>query len=147
MNAASVRAFDFDLQRFSDVIGVDLGTVVKRVSLSLFRKIVERTPVDTGYARGSWVIGVNVLAASPGDRSAYPPGSLANLEETKLSTLDDDPFSVVFITSSAPYIGRLEAGWSPQARNPNGMVAVSVQAEKAELDAAYNAAAAALAAL
>ena len=40
-------AFNADLKRFAEQINADIVTVTKRVTLAIFVKVTERTPVKT----------------------------------------------------------------------------------------------------
>ena len=121
------------IRRFSKRIDVDVSVVTTKLALNLFKNIVLRTPVDTGRARASWVVGVN---NSPRDRS-LPKTKGRNSLNSEVNraiqegTLQITKFSTksktIEIANGLPYIQRLERGSSRQA--PNGMVALSVRQE------------------
>lgn len=83
------------------------------------------TPVDQGFARGSWVVSLNAPATSgPSDpkKDATVPLDLAKVSRATLDT-------PVVVTSYAPYMRRLEyEGWSMQA--PRGFVRLAIRAGK-----------------
>ena len=112
---ACKSAFDFaaDLEEAAKVLGVESAREASvTLALTLDRKIVERTPVDTGRARANWFVAEGApriettTATTP---VARPP-------------LTGD--SVIYITNSLPYIVPLEYGHSGQA--PNGMVRIAL---------------------
>jgi len=83
------------------------------------------TPVDTGFARGSWVISLK----KPSGRGPRDPkkNTTVPLDTAKVlqATLD----TPVYMTSFAPYMNRLEyEGWSSQA--PRGFVRLAIKAAK-----------------
>lgn len=128
----NVFKFNADLDAFSKKIGVQLEVVLKKVALTIFESIVKRTPVDTGVARASWVIGVNAFA-QPADIHLTKGEKLSPEQATEISMARStsiqvpNPFSFIMISNYLPYIMRLEYGWSRQA--PAGMVRLAVEEE------------------
>ena len=126
---SGIRGFEKALNVFAKGIGIGVETVIKKVSLQVFTGVVKKTPVDKGRARASWVIGVERPTSSPpiSKNKTFSPSEAtaqASLELTKLSKVK--PWSTVFVSNSVPYIERLEDGYSEQARDPDGMVAVTL---------------------
>jgi hypothetical protein len=106
--------------------------VVKRIGFDVLRRVIVRTPVDTGRARGSWTISVNranraVLSPAP-DHAARPFYSTPNLSA---GFLDVQPGDSVVISNNLPYIAALEDGHSRRA--PAGMVKVSLEEVRANM--------------
>lgn len=140
ISITNMDEFKFDLKKFSDKVGVNFQTVLKRTALSIFSSIIQRTPVDTGVARASWVIGVNAAAAPanlPKDTklSKATAGQTSTARAAKLEI--PNPFSVVVISNYLPYINVLENGSSSQA--PQGMVRLALAEEVLRLSAALRA--------
>lgn len=104
-----------------------IGLVKQRVGLELFRRIVLKTPVDTGWARSSWHVALGAPNTSvPPPPSAKGGGALLTAVPTTTALAGPVPVGVpVYVTSSLAYIKALEQGHSRQA--PQGMVAVSIQ--------------------
>lgn len=76
------------------------------------------TPVDTGFARASWVFGVGAAPTSPG----MGPGGVQ-------SAIAAAPLGPTWVLANhTPYIRALEYGHSKQA--PQGMVRVVVRKSK-----------------
>lgn len=96
----------------------------KRVAIEGLRRIVFKTPVDTGRARGSWQ-GAGITNESVTGRFD-PSGSDAISRGSAAFTRIRKPFGVMFIFSNLSYIVPLEEGHS-QAQAPQGMVAVTVR--------------------
>ena len=90
--------------------------------LECYRRVVLRTPVLTGRARGNWWITEGEAAEGTKDR-LDPTGaeSLAEAAAFAKSLTGED---VVFIVNNLPYIRPLEKGHSKQA--PQGMVAITL---------------------
>lgn len=122
---SDIKGFEADLKKFGKQLGIRTEVVIKKVVLDLFTKIVKKTPVDTGRARASWVIGVENPDNSPILSPSFTASQASAFALSELSELSRvTPFSTVFISNSLPYIEELENGSSDQS--PSGMVAVSL---------------------
>jgi hypothetical protein len=104
-----------------EIPAVDVVKAHRRIALELQRRIVLRTPVDTGFARSNWQAAVGAANDSIVGTSRNPTTIRARAREALASL---PPFSVIVVFNNAPYIGVLESGSSAQA--PQGMVAVSL---------------------
>jgi len=113
-------SFENDIRRFEQMVSGASGQTIRAAALEVFTSIIERTPVDTGRARGNWQTSTN----------ARPRGTLpirsANkaVAEANLSALTYTLADTIYFANNLPYIQRLEDGWSQQA--PAGMVQVSL---------------------
>lgn len=115
------RGFSRQLQRFmdEDVRGRTLKKY-KSIVLDLGTSIVRDTPVDTGQARANWRFTTTKISQAYNKARRDPSGSMAidRLAATVAALTLQKP---VYMTNNAPYIYRLENGWSKQA--PAGMLA------------------------
>jgi hypothetical protein len=121
---AEIHTFNADLMGFADHIDAQLALVVQRVTLDLWNKVVQKTPVDTGRARSGWTV-------STGQPSEFAPpeGNAAAPSAPDVSHLDGS--QVVFIMNNVQYIQALEEGHSQQA--PAGMLRLSIAEVEAEI--------------
>lgn len=135
---STLREFERDLDDFSRKVGLEHATVVKRVALDLFGRVVKKTPVDTGRARASWTIAVGAPDRTIQPEGTYPAmqrqgeagrvaqamaqQALSGLES--LASLAGYVREPIWISNNLPYIEELERGHSLQA--PAGMVAISI---------------------
>jgi hypothetical protein len=104
--------FARELKLAVDKVDADVQKVFNRSVAQAFNETVLRTPVDTGQARRSWLLG-NANDGRTGDKQ------LSFLEK------DIEPFKgEVLLYANLPYIERLEDGYSQQS--PYGMVKVTV---------------------
>lgn len=122
-----LRQFTVTLDAFARKVQLAPARVAKRVAFDLFRRIVEKTPVDTGRARASWTISVNQA-----DRTVAPAGQ-ARYPKPKIGMLNVQPGDTIWISNNLPYITRLEDGHSQQA--PAGMVKLSIEEVKLKMGA------------
>jgi len=118
------RKFNAELERFSSVVvPKHFSTMLRWVALETFRRLIMKTPVDTGRARGSWrvSIGSPVLNESGiNDRTgSYALGVGASVINRVRN------MQTIWLTNSVPYIEKLEQGHSNQA--PSGMVSLTMR--------------------
>ena len=96
---------------------------IRRIGLELLKKLIDKTPVDTGHLRHNWQVTINTQTDTelPGEDT----GGIAtfNREKVKLTNLGPGP--LVVFQNPAPYAERIETGTSKQA--PQGMVRISLQ--------------------
>lgn len=122
--------FAANLNKLCERAGDKAALVVRRAALELQSGMIERTPVDTGRAKGSWQVGIGMVNTATTTRTDTTPlgekddAGAALAAEVVLNTWK--PGQKIFLTLSLPYAKRLENGWSKQA--PSGMVRLTVQA-------------------
>lgn len=111
--------FASQLSAFAEKSLVKVDQLHKLIVFHVYRGVVLKTPVDTGFARASWFIGNGVIptgtASKPGKGGSVPApnmGAASGVSSRKIT----------YIVNNAPYIIPLEYGHSDQARNPDGMM-------------------------
>ena len=122
----NLAKFNAALDKSASKIRGDLQKFYRQVIMEVFRRIVFRTPVDTGRARGNWQMeknraaeGVLDFEGSEGEANAFA----FNQAIQKLG--DIPPFSLVHITNNVEYLFYLEYDKrSPQ--HPEGMVEITL---------------------
>lgn len=143
VDAKGLGSFEASMDAFVDLVDRRADLLVQGVAATVFNEIQtggqysEGTPVANpktwkqerphvgGFARASWQGGVGVMPSgaietfSPGDpeAAAAAEASAARNQEIAMTAVAGDE---VHFVNDAPYIGRLEFGWSQQA--PVGMV-------------------------
>lgn len=114
-------SFYLDLRRFTDKTERLMTIIPRKVALEVFSRVVMRTPVDTGRARGNWQAGVGTPPVGETDRT----GASAALEQIAAEVESWDAENVaIYLVNNLPYIVALEDGHSGQA--PQGMVKISL---------------------
>lgn len=108
---------------------VNIDVVGRKIAFEVYRRVIFRTPVRTGAARGNWMCTVGspalrtegLAAVNDTDRSGR--STAATMGET---VKDWKPSAQVpiFLANNLPYIESLEHGSSRQA--PQGMVALTI---------------------
>lgn len=99
--------------------------VVKLASLNLFKKIVNKTPVDTGHLAYNWNIELNSPNLSKKEGVDPQKSSTINLGQQNI-----DKFQLgvkqIWITNNVEYAYDIEYGKS-KIKAPQGMVRVSLR--------------------
>ena len=108
-------SFKHDLSKFKKKTTRMTEQVFKGTVISLFGKIVARTPVDTGRLSNSWRPTVN--RPSKSSQKASPAAIFKTVSNAKLG-------DSIYLVNNLPYAQKIEAGSSKQA--PTGMVRVTV---------------------
>ena len=91
----------------------------KKIAGQALAGVVNKTPVDTGRARGGWQVGVG--SSPSGDSSSSNPVSdgLQKMESLR-------PYGAIHIANNVEYIGELENG-SSKKQAPAGMLSVTLE--------------------
>lgn len=97
--------------------------LVRAVALEALGRIIRRTPVDTGRARGNWNVAVGQLDRSTDDAARDHSGRQAIQRGQTVILGEFRAGQILYITNSLVYVPLLEKGSSRQA--PEGMVAVT----------------------
>ncbi len=111
---------------FSDAfkeIESDLKGSIRDAASDFFRECVNGTPVDTGFARSRWSADLlsdvreapTKVVTSKDDGVTY--GSAEDTIQKhlpRINRLGNKNLNGLNVTNDAPYIGRLEEGWSSQ---------------------------------
>lgn len=96
--------------------------VVRKVALEMFSRVIQKSPVDEGRFKSSWVVSINSIpTGDPGtiDKSGAPSFMRVNAAMVGFKAGD-----VITMCSNLSYSRRLEYGWSKQA--PSGVVRITV---------------------
>ncbi len=127
--------FDANLKAFADSVDATVEVAARKIAQALYNGIIQRTPVDTGFARSQW----QILFASD-EVAVRPVGDHTAEDLVKLSTYTKVATGMIVIANGAAYIKKLEyEGHSPQA--PEGMARVTMADVQSQIDAIMQAAA------
>jgi hypothetical protein len=117
--------FRNDLRKVIDKAKTKESQFVRKVLLELDKRVVMKSPVDTGRFRANWYVGdakINDETTQETDPSGLKSIARSALEINSLTVNGQ----IIYITNSLPYSYRLEyEGWSTQA--PQGMVRVTIE--------------------
>jgi hypothetical protein len=118
------KGFAKELQRFidQDVRGRTL-TLYRKICFDLGRSVVLGTPVLTGLARASWRFTTSRVSQAYNPNARDPTGAKA-LGRLNTAVGNLTLQKRFYLTNNAPYIEKLEHGYSKQA--PAGMLAKNI---------------------
>lgn len=115
-------SFALDLSRMCAKAGGRVDVVVRKVIFELFRRVILRSPVDTGRFRGNWYVGIGAMNGATDDGTDKTGAATVSRVSSGVMTF---PLGQsIWLTNSLPYAQSLEYGYSKQA--PAGMVRLSV---------------------
>lgn len=120
---SNLAQFNRELDAFAKKVPEQATIIQKKVVLEALRRLVMRTPVDTGRARGNW----QVTIAEPAEGQLEVNDKEGDTTISKgLAALTGLPDAqVIWISNNVDYIELLEHGSSKQA--PEGMLAITVE--------------------
>jgi hypothetical protein len=121
-------SFASELSNFTAKAESNTEQVFRASTISLFSRIISRTPVKSGRLKGNWQIDINQPATGDvSDSDTTPINTLDGGSKRKVASgvmranLNDS----IYMVNNLPYARRIENGnFSDQA--PAGMVGVSV---------------------
>jgi hypothetical protein len=133
----SLNAFTLAIDRFIDSdIPEEVEKLQRVIATAALQKLVLKTPVDTGRARGAWMVTVDSRTSeAPGEVEGVKAGSRGRKGRSAASgssaisagvgVIAGAPaFSSIVIQNNVEYIEALEEGGSKQA--PAGMLAITI---------------------
>jgi hypothetical protein len=118
-----VGSFEDDLRKFEVKTTRKLTQVGRKVALELFKRVIYKTPVDTGRARANWQVTIGAQAGGTVELNDKSGG--ATMSKATAASAGFKAGDTIYLTNNLPYIRRLEEGSSQKA--PAGMVALTVQ--------------------
>jgi len=122
-----MKGFEIKTSRKFDQLG-------RKVALELFRRVILKTPVDTGRARANWQVTIGAIAS--GTVEIDDKRGTATIGKATAASRGFKAGDTIYLTNNLPYIMRLEEGGYPDGpmivdgfsrKAPNGMVALTVQ--------------------
>lgn len=99
----------------------------KKIALEALKRVVQKSPVDTGRFRGNWMASIGVKSTDASGQN--DPSGSSSLGRGSAVIGNIQPYTVIYLTNNLPYAERLENGWSKRA--PQGMVTVTAAEIKA----------------
>lgn len=116
------RQFELDLKKFTDVMPEAAETIKKKIAMDLLRRVVLKSPVDSGRFKGNWFARVGSPVTEPTDD--VDPSGNATIMRGVVAIEKSQPGNDIWLSNNVPYAGVIEDGHSGQA--PAGVVAISL---------------------
>jgi len=114
-----MSSFSFDLTVLETFGKETLEQAPRKVALEVFSRVVKKTPVKTGRARGNWQVSVGSPVDGVLDVEDKAGGATISAITNGIESWEPIK-AAIFLSNNVPYIGALENGRSAQA--PDGMV-------------------------
>ncbi len=115
--------FELQIAKFVEKAKGNVDLVVRRVSLDLFKRVIMKSPVDTGRFRANWQVAIESIPG--GTLDATDKHGAATIARIMPDVLKMKAGETIYLVNNLSYARQLEYGWSKQA--PAGMVRVTVQ--------------------
>lgn len=137
MIKTNVIQFQADVEKWKKQLADKSDQLIRELCLTIAQNIIvggaysPGTPVDTGYARASWYVAINVETGSQQVVGLTSKGQEA-LDNITLQLMGVKTGDVIYLLSNTVYMQRLEFGWSQQA--PSGMVRMTMAAGQHIID-------------
>jgi hypothetical protein len=130
MSNAAIQKMERSLDKFNKEIKefvqkkmpAEVSQFQRMLVLEALRRIVERTPVDTGRAKGNWQVTIAAPAAAAIE--AFDKDGAETIQKGLAAIAGLKPYQVVWISNNVDYIEFLEDGSSKQA--PRGMCRLTI---------------------
>ena len=115
-------SFSIALQGFEKKAGQKMKQTIQKISMEAFKRIIMRSPVDTGRFRANW--GCSIGSPFSGISDATDKSGGATASNAAATVTGWNAQGSVFLCNNLPYSIVLEYGHSQQA--PAGMVRVTI---------------------
>lgn len=119
----TLGSFELDIARFVAKAKGNVDLVIRKVALDLFKRVIWKSPVDTGRFKGNWQVAIGAIPAGTlelKDTTEKGTMSVATLSRVQADMLDLKAGEIIYLVNNLSYARRLEYGYSKQA--PAGMV-------------------------
>lgn len=121
-------SFSADISKFVKKAKGSADKATRLITYDLFRRVLEKTPVDEGTLRRSWVPSIGAPATGTGGENPLQYAMLVNAGDVVFLT-NNQPYAVVVEYGGYPNppkggAGKTIGGYSTQA--PAGMVRISI---------------------
>lgn len=132
---SSLSQFANKMRQTAKNVDKNSTLLTKRVALRLVTELIQRTPIDTGYAKSNWIVSINGFQNWTRDAFALGvKGSTRNQNER--GAIGDAEYKInmfqivignesIYVSNNVPYIMDLEAGKSKR-QAPYGFVDASM---------------------
>ena len=129
-----IDGFIADMKVFKDrILPKAFVSFQKYIALELYKRIMQKTPVDKGTLRGSWTISIGSQDTTPANKTTTAKqgqgltasekgvldAALAQMAEAKLG-------QIIWINNAMPYVLRIEFDGHSSVKAPAGMVQISI---------------------
>jgi hypothetical protein len=119
----SLGNFSLDVRRFVEKAKGNVDIVIRKIALDLFKRVILKSPVDTGRFKGNWQVAIGEMPI--GTLELDDKAGTATISKMQATVMGLEAGQVIYLVNNLVYGPRLEYGYSKQA--PNGMVRLTLQ--------------------
>jgi hypothetical protein len=130
MTITPVDALNKDFRKFVAKAAGDTLVVQKKLGIQLLAGVINKTPVDTGRARGNFQVSTTtapqgIVAVPSSNESGDPgaavgPGQKAFTDGVQKFAAANSPFGVFWVVNNLPYVAVLDqGGFEPKNPGPS----------------------------
>lgn len=139
-----LQGFLAETKRFKDVLLPKKFTAFQKwIALNLYRRIMQKTPVDKGFLRGSWTISVGAqdkaaanTKTDAGMGASLSPSEQAEFTRAVAAMNDLNIGQIIWLNNAMPYVLVIEFEQHSELKAPGGMVQISINELKTWLQTA-----------
>lgn len=121
--------FGDDLDKFANKATNGTTLAIRAITTEVFRRVVVKTPVDTGLAKGNWRPSIGSVDATV-DESALDKSGSGVMAKIMTVVGSFSGVGKVYLCNSLPYVNVLEYGRANgkpgSIQAPNGMVRITL---------------------
>ena len=121
--------FSIDLARLCKKYDLNARSMVRKIALEAFKRVIEKSPVDTGRFRANWGVKIGSAYAGYNDaaRDTTPVGDRSGptCAKAEWDTLKWNAEGSITLSNNTVYARPLEYGHS-KIQAPGGMVRLSI---------------------
>lgn len=117
------NTFELDISKFVAKAKGNIDLVIRKIALDLFTRVIMKTPVKSGRARGNWQVAIESIPS--GTLAIDDKAGTATLSKVTATTLGLKAGQTITLVNNLSYARKLEFGHSKQA--PSGMVRTTLQ--------------------
>ena len=114
--------FSIALAAFEKKANGNIKTVIQKIGMEAFKRVIEKSPVDTGRFRANW--GVQIGSPYSGSSESFDKAGAATIGKATLAVAGWNAHGSIYLCNNLSYSIPLEYGHSTQA--PGGMVRTTV---------------------
>lgn len=118
-------SFSADVKTWTKKAETKNRDVMLLSSLELFRRIIFRTPVDTGRLRANWQCSLNDPIQFTTINTDAEGGSTVSNVESAIANADWN--DIIYLTNNVTYGYDIEVNGRSRVKAPQGMVRISVE--------------------
>jgi hypothetical protein len=119
---ASPDLFTAQIAAFVEKAKGNVDLVVRKIALDMFRRVIMKSPVDTGRFKGNWQVAIGSIPA--GTLKIDDKSGNATMAKVTAEVLGLRAGQVIYLVNNLEYARPLEYGHSKQA--PAGMVRLTI---------------------